>query len=277
MSDVLVRTEGSSMVVTLNRPERANAVGGEMFGQLIEAVEAGDEDPEIRAIVTTGTGKGYCVGMDANNAAALGSGPLDFGEIDLDEVSGRTGLRPLTPEAHKVDHLGIGRWVLRFAEVGTPTIAAINGATAGGGMALALLHDLRVMSRTAKIAPSFPTLGLGAEMGITWMLPRIVGHSRAFRALVRSTPIGAEEALDLGLVDEVVDPGDVLPRALELAAPFASVADRSARAIKRQLRESWHSTLADQLEREWVMQRILLADSKTSDELAALRDRLGSR
>ncbi|MGW1403482.1 enoyl-CoA hydratase/isomerase family protein [Streptomyces sp. NPDC002405] len=273
MTDVLVRTVGTSAVLTFNRPEQHNSIGGELLGDLIDAVESADDDPEIRAIVTTGEGASYCVGLDADTLTGW-SGSIDLGEIGTDEASGRTGLRVFPMEARRVDHLGIGRWVTRFLEVGTPTIAAINGPAAGGGLGLAMLHDLRVMSRDAKLAPSFGLLGLGAEFGLSWLLPRLIGPSRAFRTMTRGTPIKAEEALDLGLVDAVVDAEDLIPAALELAQPFAVVHDRSVRSMKRLLRQSWESTLLEQLEREWLSQRTLFTDPRTIEAMEALRARL---
>jgi 2-(1,2-epoxy-1,2-dihydrophenyl)acetyl-CoA isomerase len=275
MSDVVVGTGDSHALITLNRPQRHNSVGGELFGELIEAVEAADADADVRAIITTGAGGSYCVGLDAKALVDQAPDGIDVGELGTDGMAGRTGMPVLPYEARRVDHLGVGRWVNRFLEVGTPTIAAVNGAAAGGGFALAMLHDIRVMSRSAKLATAFPNLGLTAEMGLSWLLPRIVGHSRALRILTRGTPIGAEEAFDLGLVEALAEPDELLDVARDMARPFTTVYDRSVRTTKRLLREAWQSTLLDQLEREWVSQRLLLADPRMAESVQALRARLG--
>ncbi|MEU6008333.1 enoyl-CoA hydratase/isomerase family protein [Streptomyces sp. NPDC047453] len=275
MSDINVGTEGKTSVLTLNRPEHHNSVGGALFGELIEAAEAADADPDVRAIVVTGAGSSFCVGLDAKALMDNGPSGLDVGELGTDGAAGRTGNPILPYEARRVDHLGVGRWVARFTQLGTPTVAAINGAAAGGGFALAMLHDIRVMSRTAKLATAFPSLGLTAEMGLSWVLPRIVGQSKAFRILTRGTPIGAEEALDLGLVDAVVEPEELLDAALEFARPFADVYDRSVRTTKRLLQQGAESTLMEQLEREWLAQRLLMADPRMAEAMEGLRRRLG--
>lgn len=274
MSDVLVSTEQQSAVLTFNRAAQNNSIGGALFGEIIEAVEAADADPEIRSIITTGLGKTYCVGVDAKALADLGPNGIDVGEIGADGAIGRSGMATLPYEALRVDHIGIGRWVNRFIESGTPTIAAINGPAAGGGFGLAMMHDLRVMSRTAKLHPSFGVIGLTAEMGLSWFLPRLIGSSRALRVMTRSTGIGAEEALDLGLIEAIAEPDELLEAALELGRGFTMVHDRSVRTMKRLLRESWQSTLNDQLEREWVQQRLLLADPRMTEAIGELRTRL---
>lgn len=274
MSDVLVSTEQQSAVLTFNRAAQNNSIGGALFGEIIEAVEAADADPKIRSIITTGLGKTYCVGVDAKALADLGPNGIDVGDIGADGAIGRSGMASLPYEALRVDHIGIGRWVNRFIESGTPTIAAINGPAAGGGFGLAMMHDLRVMSRTAKLHPSFGVIGLTAEMGLSWFLPRLIGSSRALRVMTRSTGIGAEEALDLGLIEAIAEPGELLEAALELGRGFTMVHDRSVRTMKRLLRESWQSTLNDQLEREWVQQRLLLADPRMTEAIGELRTRL---
>ena len=274
MSDVLVSTEQQSAVLTFNRAAQNNSIGGALFGEIIEAVEAADADPKIRSIITTGLGKTYCVGVDAKALADLGPNGIDVGDIGADGAIGRSGMASLPYEALRVDHIGIGRWVNRFIESGTPTIAAINGPAAGGGFGLAMMHDLRVMSRTAKLHPSFGLIGLTAEMGLSWFLPRLIGSSRALRVMTRSTGIGAEEALDLGLIEAIAEPGELLEAALKLGRGFTMVHDRSVRTMKRLLRESWQSTLNDQLEREWVQQRLLLADPRMTEAIGELRTRL---
>ena len=277
MSDVLVSTEQQSAVLTFNRAAQNNSIGGALFGEIIEAVEAADADPEIRSIITTGLGKTYCVGVDAKALADLGPNGIDVGEIGADGAIGRSGMATLPYEALRVDHIGIGRWVNRFIESGTPTIAAINGPAAGGGFGLAMMHDLRVMSRTAKLHPSFGVIGLTAEMGLSWFLPRLIGSSRALRVMTRSTGIGAEEALDLR-------PDRGHRRARRAAGGCARAGPRlhhGPRPVgpcgrcKRLLRESWQSTLNDQLEREWVQLAVLLlADPRMTEAIGELRTRL---
>lgn len=269
MPDIVSARHDNTMVLRLNRPHRRNSIGGALLGELIEAVAQADDDSEIRAVVTTGEGSTYCVGADLDTLGELSArGPIDLGGLGTDGVGGRTGL-PVFPEAQRrVDHLGLGRWALRFLEIGTPTVAAINGAAAGGGFALAMLHDIRIMARTARLAPGFLTIGLSPEMGMSWLLPRIVGMSNAFDLLTRKDPIGADEALALGLVSQVVEGAELLEAALSVAARFADTPDRSVRVVKRLLRQGQDATYVDQLEREWLAQRLLFADEETREYIA---------
>lgn len=270
MSDVEVERSGSTAVLRLNRPERRNAVGGELFGLLIESLEAADADPQVRAVVTTGTGPSYCVGADLGILESLSGRPMDLGELGPDGVGGRTGNPVLPPHQRRLDHLGMGRWVSRFLEVGVPTVAAVNGAAGGGGLVVALLHDVRVMASDAKLAVGFNSLGFAPEMGVTWLLPRMIGQTNAFRVLTTTRPIGAEEALALGLVEQVVEPEDLRSAALARAEEFAAMPDRYVRSLKRLLRQGWETPLVDQLEREWTVQRSLFADDRAGESVAAV-------
>jgi 2-(1,2-epoxy-1,2-dihydrophenyl)acetyl-CoA isomerase len=262
MSDLLVDRQDAVAVLTLNRPDQRNSIGGELLGELLEGVEAADAEPDVRAIVTTGGGPTYCVGADINTLTALSGSRMDLGLLGTDGVGGRTGLPVLPLDHRRVDHQGMGRWVTRFMDIGTPTVAAINGAAAGGGLAITLLHDVRIMSRTAKLAVGFNVLGFAPEMGMSWILPRLIGQAAAFRLLTSPAPIDADEALELGLVEQVVEPADLLETAVARAQTFTAMPDRYVRVAKRLLRQSWDGTLSDQVEREWTVQRMLFADDQ---------------
>jgi enoyl-CoA hydratase/carnithine racemase len=268
--DVLVARRGSTLVATLNRPEHANSVGGALFAELLAALEAGDADDDVRAIVTTGAGATYCVGGDRSHLEhALAEGSVDLGALGTHGMGGDIGTPVLSAAQRRADPIGIGRWVQRVLDVGTPTIAAINGGAAGGGLALALLHDIRIASSRARLAPNLVALGLAPEMGMTWLLPRLVGPSRAFDLVTRTTPIEADEALALGLVEQVVEPGELEDAALARAESFASLAPAAVRTAKWLLRQAAGSSLDDQLEREWQAQVRLFAAPETAATLRA--------
>jgi 2-(1,2-epoxy-1,2-dihydrophenyl)acetyl-CoA isomerase len=272
-SDVVGERHGATLVARLNRPEHGNSVHGALFRDLVETYEAADADPDVRAIVSTGEGSAYCVGADRDVFFSLGSeGGIELHDLGYQgEVGGDWGMRRLTQEQTRADTLGVGRWITRFLDVGTPTIAAINGGAAGGGLALALLHDVRIASRAAKLAPAFIVLGVSPEMGLSYMLPRLVGLSKAFDLITRRTPIEADEALEVGLVDQLVEPHELLDAALARAEAFASLPPVSVRMVKRLLRQSTESTLETQLEREWHNQTRLFGFSETG---AIVRDHL---
>ncbi len=263
--DVVVQRHDTTLVVRLNRPEHGNSVHGTLMRDLLATAEGADADPDVRAIVTVGEGRTYCVGADRDVFSRLGSaGGFDLHDRGYQgEVGGDWGMPRLTREQTRADTVGVGRWITRFLDVGTPTIAAINGGAAGGGLALALLHDVRIASTRAKFAPAFIALGVSPEMGLSWLLPRIVGPSKAFDLVTRVRPIEADEALEIGLVDAVVEPDELLDAAIARAAQFAQLPSVSVRMVKRLLRQSTESTLETQLEREWHNQTRLFGFPET--------------
>lgn len=251
--DVRVERRDTTALARLNRPEHGNSVQGTLMRDLLLAFETADADDSVRAIVTIGVGSTYCVGADRDVLGRLNSeGGINFHEHGYQgALGGDWGMPQPSAVQRRSDTLGFGRWVMRILDVTTPTIAAINGGVAGGGMALALLHDIRIASKTAKFAPAFVPLGVSPEMGVSWLLPRIVGWPKAFDLLTRVRPIEADEALEIGLVEAVVEPHELLDAALARAAHFAQLPKVSVRMMKRLLRQSTESTLESQLEREW--------------------------
>jgi 2-(1,2-epoxy-1,2-dihydrophenyl)acetyl-CoA isomerase len=272
-SDVLVDKHDAVVVIRFNRPASANSVHGTLFRDLIAAVEDADRDPAAGAIVTVGEGKSYCVGADRDvMLRATAEGPVDLAATGVGPLAGDTGIGERSETQRRADDMGIGRWVLRFLDVGLPTVAAINGGVAGGGLGLALLHDVRIASRSAKLATNFVALGVSPELGISWTLPRIVGWSKAFQLLTRRTVIDADEALELGLVESVVEPREVLEAAISRGNELAALPQASMRMAKRLLRQSGESSMQTQLEREWTNQVRLFGDPQTGERV---RDVLG--
>jgi enoyl-CoA hydratase/carnithine racemase len=208
----LVRSEVDAGVgiVTLNRPDRLNAWTGRMETAFRAAIAAFEGDASVRVIVVTGAGRGFCAGADS---AALGpmtsTGRYDAGVDDGVE----TGFASL----------------LRLTK---PVIAVINGPAAGVGFVLALCCDLRFAVPGAKLTTSFGRLGLPAEYGTSWLLPRLVGRGRAADLLFSSRVVLAEEALAIGLVDRVCSIDDALGYARTIAA---EISPSSLRTIKQQL------------------------------------------
>lgn len=197
--------------ITLNRPEVLNAFHHPMLTELREAVEASSADRSVVGTVITGEGRGFCAGLDASVLAAT--------------TEGRAGARPPVSD----DQLpGLFSY---FTEQPKPIVAAVNGVTAGGGFVLAAMCDLRFASTQAAFTAIFSKRGLIAEHGLTWLLPRQVGIGAALDLLWSSRKIDAEEALRLGLVQQVVDPDQLLSTARayieDLAANVspASIAD----------------------------------------------------
>jgi enoyl-CoA hydratase len=191
-------------LLSLNRPERLNALTPELVDELGAALEAADADPACRVVVLTGTGRGFCAGFDLRSEAA-------------DELASGTA----APVRERLQ--GQGRWSDLAALVRAlrpVVIAAVNGVAAGGGLALALAADLRVAGRAASFVVANVRIGLsGGEMGIAYALPRIVGAGRAAELMLTGRPLPADEALAWGLVNQVAD--ETVPAALALARVVA--------------------------------------------------------
>lgn len=197
-------------VVTLSRPDRLNAWTGQMDSEYRAAMAAAEADPSARVIVVTGAGRGFCAGADAKALGVLReSGSYDSGVVEEVEIG--------------------FAWQLRMSK---PVIAAVNGAAAGVGLVLALFCDLRFAVPGAKLTTSFGRLGLPAEHGTSWLLPRVIGRSRAAELLFSSRVVLAEEALTIGLVDRVCSVEETLAYARTIAS---EISPSSLETIKRQL------------------------------------------
>ncbi|HSQ37875.1 MAG TPA: enoyl-CoA hydratase-related protein [Acidimicrobiia bacterium] len=228
MSDVLYEVAGHVAIITLNRPQRRNALTLPMLDDLAEVVRGADADPEVRAIVLAGAGEGFCAGLDLVEAAAQGPEA-----IDALAVSYRPERIP----------------VLAMHLADTPIVAAINGAAAGYGVGLALNADIRVMARSARFVP--PTRrALVPESGDTYLLPRLAGWEVAARFYFLGAELSAEAALAAGVVSEVVDGADACrARAAELAGQIAALPPLAVQAAKRMMRAALTDSYPDHLPR----------------------------
>lgn len=191
------------LTITLNRPERLNAWTPTMQGELIEAFDRADADDDVRAIVVTGEGRGYCAGADLQ----AGGSTFDWRERDADEG--------------EVPRDGGGRFVLRVFESTKPVIAAINGPAVGVGITMTLPMDVRLAADDAKMGFVFTRRGIVPEACSSWFLPRVVGISRALEWAETGRVFSAAEAHEAGLVRSLHPKGELLDAARELAAEIA--------------------------------------------------------
>ncbi|WP_084216365.1 enoyl-CoA hydratase/isomerase family protein [Pseudonocardia spinosispora] len=277
MADVLTERHGATLLVTLNRPESKNSVAGRMLAEILEAFTEAAEDDSIRVVVTTGAGSTYCVGMDLQEAdGQLERAPVDVLNDDL--IGGDKGIGSLSRNQRLLEPAGgIGRWTRRIAGMPKPTVAALNGVTAGGGLAFAVLQDFRVAAANARLTPGFLGVGVAPEMGMTYFLPRLLGWRAANQLLLRNPVLGAEEAAGLGLVDQVAPEGRALPEAMELAEQLARLPTVAMQATKQLLSRSAASDLDGQLAAEYQAQLTLFGLPETRTAIAELRARLGRR
>jgi enoyl-CoA hydratase/carnithine racemase len=199
-------------LITLNRPERLNAWTHELSSLYLDLVQQAGADPEVRAVVVTGAGRGFCAGADMDGLGAIGPGNHPQTSDTRPQTLPRT--------------------------VPKPFVAAVNGACAGVGMVIALACDIRFAAPGAKLTTAFARRGLIAEYGISWLLTQLVGPARALDLLLSARVFLAEEALALGVVDRVVaaSEGTVLDAALAYARELATLSSPTSMAvIKRQI------------------------------------------
>lgn len=188
-------------LVTLDRPDCLNAMNSELVGELHETLDAIGRDRECRVVILTGAGRGFCAGLDLRG----------FGEAPDTGAVGAVAAG-MTVQQH------IAALVPKLRGLRQPVIAAVNGPAAGGGLALALASDVRVGSASARFNVAFVRIGLsGCDIGVSWLLPRVIGASRAFELLLTGRIIDAEEADRIGLLFRVVPDGAVVDAALETA------------------------------------------------------------
>jgi 2-(1,2-epoxy-1,2-dihydrophenyl)acetyl-CoA isomerase len=248
--EVLTSRTGAVLTVMLNRPDVYNAFNRELHAALARALdEARDED--VRAVVITGAGRGFCSGQDLK---------------EFQEISEGTGIRERLEETY---HPNIR--AIRALE--KPVLAAVNGAAAGAGLSLACACDVRIASEGASFVPGFIGIGLVPDSGGTWFVHRLLGFARAFEWMVSNRRLGAEEALEWGLVSEVVPADDFQRRVEELVAWYAELPTRAVAGTKQLFEHAYTATLADQLELEAALQQAATASDDFREGVRAFLEK----
>jgi enoyl-CoA hydratase/carnithine racemase len=213
--------------ITLNRPERLNAYTSTMRREIAAAFQRCDADDEVRVIIVTGAGRGFCAGADMSE----GGSPFD-----------RDDRERYQEEVRRERAAAIRPW-----EMTKPIIAAINGAAVGVGITMTLQWDIRIAAESAKIAFAFVRRGVMPEALSTWFLPRLVGVSRAAELLFSGRTLSAREALDLGVLSRVVPDAELMPAVRSLAEDIARNAAPVSVAITKRL--IWHNLMENDLQR----------------------------
>lgn len=254
---VLVKKSGPIAIVTLNNPALRNPISDiEMVDALVAALEDVDTDPDIRCAILAAAGKGFSSG---GNLAKIGQ-PGELG-----------GGAPVeTPAEYKA---GIQRIPLAFDKMQVPVIAAVQGAAVGAGCDLACLCDIRIAADNARFAESFVKLGLIPGDGGAWILPRIVGYSKACEMAFTGDPIDAAEALACGLVSKVVPEEELLDTARAIAERIATNPPHAVRMAKRLIRRGQHERLDEHLEAAAAYQALAHTTSDHKEAIAAFREK----
>jgi len=233
--------------ITLNRPDKLNAFTGTMREDLLAALRGCENDPAVRVVVITGAGRAFCAGGDVEFMSGL-------------QKSGdTTSFRKLLDAGRDI--------ILQIASMPTPVIAAVNGIAAGAGCNLALACDYRLASEHAKLSESFVRIGLHPDWGGTWLLPRLVGRSRALELMATGRMVDAAEALALGMVDRVV--ADLPAETEKLAQSLAAAPPIAIAGIKRALDASERNDLRAQLDLEAEHQLRCFLSTDAAEGMAA--------
>ncbi|WP_104106664.1 enoyl-CoA hydratase-related protein [Nocardioides sp. 616] len=229
---ITVEHHGAVTVLTLNRPDRLNALSHGLLRRFHEILDDLLYDYEHRVVVIAGAGRAFCAGMDLHAVAAGEEWVPDVGRVQT-----MYGLQE-----------AVGRLVTKLRKIPQPVISVVHGVAVGGGLSIACASDVRVGEPGARFNPAFVKLGAsGGDMGSSWLLPRIIGFEKAAEVLLTGRDVGAEEALDLGLLSRLVAPGDGMEAALGLAAEMCELAPFTTRMTKSLLNLSRDGVSLEQM------------------------------
>jgi enoyl-CoA hydratase/carnithine racemase len=252
---VLYERRGAMALITLNRPDVLNAFTAEMVVAIRDAARRAERDPEVFALAITGTGRAFCAGFDG---------------AALDEVMNDPSREPETIMEGETPAL-----FSFLQDISKPVIAAVNGVAAGGGLVLAMMCDLRFASTASSFTTVFARRGLIAECGIAWLLPRLIGLSRALDLLVSSRRVSGDEAYRLGLADRLISPDDLLDEVATYVDAYATtVSPGSAAVAKAQVYQGLSEDFAAAADRA---NRLKLESFKHPDALEGAQSFLEKR
>lgn len=245
----------SIMEITLDRPDRLNAFTPRMTVELVQALDRADADDQIRVVIVTGAGRGFCAGADLGSSGAK---PFAY--------EGK-GMQPTVDEEDSINGLrrdGGGQIATRLASLRKPAIAAINGAAIGVGVTMTLPMDIRIASTTARFGFVFARRGIAPEAISSWFLPRVVGISQASEWALTGRIFDADEALRGGLVSRVVEPDDLLPTARALAREIADNTSGVSVAVTRRM--LWSQLTQSDIWQTHDLESRLIAEMKTGPD-----------
>jgi len=251
-SEVIYAVADHIATLTINRPEAQNTISGPMLDTLTRHLVAANEDPDVRVIVLTATGRFFCAGLDLRSGSVSGGLSTGAGPANLD-------LRNTPPTVlHAVDK---------------PTICALNGSAAGYGMDLALGCDIRIMADNAKLAAAFTARGVLPESGGTWILPRLLGWSKAAEIIFTGKTLSAADCLAEGLVSRVVPAEEVPACAGALAAEIAANAPLAVQGSKRMMRMGMNETFNDHVHHVFLQLLPLFRSEDFKEGMAAFLEK----
>ncbi len=253
--EVLYEAGDHLAVITLNAPQRMNTISRTMLDALTACLVRADQDPAVRCVILTGTGRAFCAGLDVT-AMAQGR---DTGILSGGAVRPTLDLRNTPPTVlHAMDK---------------PVICAVNGGAAGYGLDLALGCDIRIMADGAKLAAAFCKRGVLPESGSTWLLPRMIGWATASQLIFTGRTLSAQESVEWGLATEVVPADALMARARALAGEIAANAPLAVQAAKRMMRMGWNETFSDHVHHVYLQLLPLAQSEDTKEGMRAFAER----
>lgn len=232
---ILVSNDGAVRTITLNRPDALNACNNELLAELAKAVRDAERDDAVRCLVLTGAGRGFCSGQDLADVAHRYKSPepIELGSHLRERYHGT---------------------IVKLRTMEKPVVAAVNGVAAGAGCSLALACDVRIAGESASFIEAFVNVGLVPDCSSTFMLPRLVGLSRALDIAFTGRKVKSDEALRIGLVNQVVADEELMSATHEYAKKLASLPTRAIGLTKRAMNASLRNDLEAQLEYEAMLQ-----------------------
>ena len=253
---ITVKTQDRVVVVTMNVPEKLNGTSAPMQAEIRHALACAEQDPQIRALVLTGAGRAFCAGADLDAIRAQGDA----------QAQAEATYRGMQEFSNPL--------ILALQETRLPVVAALNGIAAGAGARLALARDIVVAARSASfLLPFAPRLGLVPDLGGSWLMPQLVGRARALGACLLGDRISAEQALQWGMIWQLVEDEQLQEAALALATRLAATPRHAALELRRAFDRASQQSLAEQLDYEAQRQRQLLATDEFQEGLAAFMER----
>lgn len=234
---LLTEKKGNVGIITLNRPDKLNSFNDELTFQLQDALKEMEKDKEVRAIILTGAGRGFCAGQDLQSRS----------------IAQEMGQRPSLGDSIKRRYNPI---VTKLRRMEKPIIAAVNGVAAGAGASVAFACDFRIVTDKTSFIQSFTKVGLIPDSGATFVLPRLIGVTRAFELMLSADKLTAEEALRLGVVNKVVTDEELMKESLALAEKLAAGPSKAFGLTKRAVNKAIFDDLEELLEYEANLQEI---------------------
>lgn len=252
------QTDNHIATMTMNRPQKLNAMNEEMWTEMVAVFDSLDRDEDVRVLIITGEGKAFCAGGDVSPAKQGGEKVLEMNHSESIRRYERAHALEVTRH-------------LRRLEI--PVIAMVNGVAAGGGMDLALGCDIRIGCENTRFIVAFTRLGITPAMGGTWFLPRILGYPRAAEIVFTGDPIEAKEAEKLGLLNRLVPSAELENETMVLATKIASNPPIALRLAKLQMFKALTGDLDDNLDLSAPLQTIALLTEDYQEGLASLREK----